>query len=210
MGFKRKNGKGQEHLRGVTRTSLGTGRDGSVKKCFLNPPQTGGSPGDFFARQEKKIQTSPNSGKSPGKKVTRPDINNQQLACNPQGEHTTEDLLRFDRALEAQGESTHPTKDEVFAKKKAAYGQPNTGASRCPTHLYSAPPPVAVGKTTDGLSQLAVRSALRLKMMGLPGLIVSVRGEPDIYSAVVALPHKAAPLLDHYHSTRDRKSVVEW
>ena len=32
--------------------------------------------------------------------------------------------------------------------------------------------------------------------MGLPGLIVSVRGEPDIHSAVAALPHEAAPLLD--------------
>ena len=33
--------------------------------------------------------------------------------------------------------------------------------------------------------------------MGLPGLIASVRGEPDIHSAVGTLPHKADPLLDH-------------
>ena len=32
--------------------------------------------------------------------------------------------------------------------------------------------------------------------MGLPGLIAYVRGEPDIHSAVGALPHEAAPLLD--------------
>ena len=32
--------------------------------------------------------------------------------------------------------------------------------------------------------------------MGLPGLIASVQGEPDIHSAVGTLPHKAAPLLD--------------
>ena len=30
----------------------------------------------------------------------------------------------------------------------------------------------------------------------IPGLIASVRGEPDIHSAVGALPHEAAPLLD--------------
>ena len=35
--------------------------------------------------------------------------------------------------------------------------------------------------------------------MGLAGLIVSVRGEPDIHSAVGALPHEAAPLLDQMH-----------
>ena len=32
--------------------------------------------------------------------------------------------------------------------------------------------------------------------MGLPGLTASVQGEPDIHSAVGALPHEAAPLLD--------------
>ena len=58
-------------------------------------------------------------------------------------------------------------------------------------------PPVAVEKgTADCLSELAVRSALRLKNLGLPGLIAFVRGEPDIHSAVGALPHEAAPLLD--------------
>ena len=89
-----------------------------------------------------------------------------------------------------------PPKDEVFAQKMAAYGRPNTGADRCPTHLDLAPPPVAVVTgITDWLSQSAVRSTLRLKKVGLPGLIVSVRGEPDIHSAVGALPHEAAPLL---------------
>ena len=48
----------------------------------------------------------------------------------------------------------------------------------------------------DCLSDSAVRSALRLKKVGLTGLIASVRGEPDIHSAVGVLPHEAAPLLD--------------
>ena len=79
----------------------------------------------------------------------------------------------------------------------AAYVRPNNGSSRCLTHLDLAPPPVAVGKgTIDWLSQLSVRSALLLKKVGLPGLIASVRGEPEINSAVIALPHEADPLLD--------------
>ena len=79
----------------------------------------------------------------------------------------------------------------------AAYGRPNTGATQCPTHLDSAPPPVAVKKgKADWLSESAVHSALRLKKVGLTDLIASVRGEPDIHSAVSALPHEAAPLLD--------------
>ena len=48
----------------------------------------------------------------------------------------------------------------------------------------------------DWLSESAVHSALRLKKVGLTGLIASVRGEPDIHYAVGALPHEAAPLLD--------------
>ena len=56
---------------------------------------------------------------------------------------------------------------------------------------------MAVGKgTTDWLSHLAVRSDQRLKKVVLSGLISSVRGEPDIHSAVGTLPHEAAPLLD--------------
>ena len=51
--------------------------------------------------------------------------------------------------------------------------------------------------TTDWLYHLAVRSAHHLKKVGLPSLIVSVRGEPDIHSAVGTLPHEAAPLLNH-------------
>ena len=47
----------------------------------------------------------------------------------------------------------------------------------------------------DWLSDSAVCSALRLKKVGLTGLIASVRGERDIHSAVGALPHEAAPLL---------------
>ena len=50
--------------------------------------------------------------------------------------------------------------------------------------------------TTYWLSQSAVQSALRLKKVGLPGLIASVRGEPDIHSAVGALPHETDPLMD--------------
>ena len=113
------------------------------------------------------------------------------------GDHSTKDSLRFDRALQALGESTHSTKDEVFARKMAAYARLNNVASKCPTHSNSAPPLVAVKKgKSDWLSDSAVRSALRLKKVGLTGLITSVRGEPDIHSAVGTLPHEAAPLLD--------------
>ena len=150
-----------------------------------------------FFQPRQKIETSYNSGGSPGEILTRPAVNNQQLACTPQGEHITEETLLFDRALEALGESTHHTKDDVFAKEMAVYERPRDGATQCPTHLDSAPPPVAVGKgTTDCISQLAVRSSQSLKKVGLPSLISSVRGEPDIHSAVGTLPHEAAPLLD--------------
>ena len=70
-------------------------------------------------------------------------------------------------------------------------------ATRCPTHLDSGPLPLAVcAATTDWLSHLAVRSAHRPKKVGLPGLIASVRGEPEIHSSVVMLSHEAVPLLD--------------
>ena len=36
-------------------TSFGDGRGGSLKKKILKPPQTGGSPGDFFAKQDKNM-----------------------------------------------------------------------------------------------------------------------------------------------------------
>ena len=62
--------------------------------------------------------------------LTCPAVNNQQLACIPQGEHITEESLRFDRALEALGESTHHTKDDVFAKEMTAYGRPRGRATR--------------------------------------------------------------------------------
>ena len=79
----------------------------------------------------------------------------------------------------------------------AAYARPNNVASKCPTHSDSLPPPVPVKKgKSDWLSDSAVRSALRLKKVGLPGLIASMRGEPYIHSAVGALPHEAAPLMD--------------
>ena len=71
------------------------------------------------------------------------------------------------------------------------------GDTHCPTHLDSAPTPLVVcGATTDWISHLEVRSAHRLNKVGLPGLISSVRGEPDIHSSVGTLPHEAAPLLD--------------
>ena len=71
------------------------------------------------------------------------------------------------------------------------------GANRCPTHLDSAPPPVAVGgATADWISHLAVLSAHSLRKLVLPGLIASVRGEPDIHSPVGTLPHESAPILD--------------
>ena len=77
-GFQKKiTGRDKSISEGVTRTSLGNGRGGSVEKQNLKLLQTGGSPGDYFARQQKIIQTSPNSGKSPGEKLTRPDINNR-------------------------------------------------------------------------------------------------------------------------------------
>ena len=83
---------------------------------FLKCAQIGGSPGVFFPSQDKTIGTSSNSDGSPGKILTRPAVNNQQLGCTPQGEHITEESLRFDKALEALDESTYPTKEKVFAK----------------------------------------------------------------------------------------------
>ena len=102
---------------GVNGTSLGPGIGGSRSIHFSEKPQTGGSPGDLFARQEDTFLSFPNSGKNPGKKVTRQGNNNQQQTTV--GDHSTEDSLQFDRALQALGESTHPIKDEVFAKKMA-------------------------------------------------------------------------------------------
>ena len=132
--------------------------------------QSGGIPGVLFSSQDKTIETSSNSGRSLGKILTRPAVNNQQLACTQQGEQITEESLRFDRALESLGESMHPTKDKVLAKEMATYGRQKDGATRYPTHLDLAPPPVVLGKgTTDWLSQLAVRSTLRLKKVELPG-----------------------------------------
>ena len=85
----------------------------------------------------------------------------------------------------------------MFAKENAAYGRPRGGDTRCPTHFDLAPPPVAVGKgKTDWLFHSAVHSAHCLKKVGLPDLIASVRGKPDIHSAVGTMPHEAAPLLD--------------
>ena len=100
----------------------------------------------FFFRQDKKIETSSNSGRSPGKILARPahppshiavlvkggtTVNNQQLDCTPQAEPNTEESLRFARALEALVKqiSGHHTKDDVFAKEMAAYGRPMGGAT---------------------------------------------------------------------------------
>ena len=110
-----------------------------------------------------------------------------------------EESLRFARAIEplVKQISGHHTKDSVFAKEMTAYRRPMGGATRCPTHLDSALPPVAVGgATADWISHSAVHSAYRLKKLGLPDLIASVRGEPEINSSVGTLPHEVAPLLD--------------
>ena len=164
---------------------MGPSIGGSRSIKFSKTPQTGGSPNDFFARQEDTSLSSSNSGKSPGEKVTRQGNNNQQQTTVV--DHSTEDSLRFDRALQALGESTHPTEDEVFARKMAAYARPNNVASKYPTHYDLAPPPVEVKKgKADWLSNSAVRSALHLKKVGLTGLIASVRGEPDICSGYTA------------------------
>ena len=64
---KKKLGRDESVSEGVKGTSLGPGRGGSRKKKFSKIPQTGGSPGDFFSRQEDTSLSSPNSGKSPGK-----------------------------------------------------------------------------------------------------------------------------------------------
>ena len=62
---------------GVLTTSFGAGRGGSVKKSFLKLPQTGGSPGDFFVRQDKNIyqdgfqKKKTGRGKSISEGVTR-------------------------------------------------------------------------------------------------------------------------------------------
>ena len=167
----------------------------------------------FFFRKDKKIETSSNSGGSPGKILERPvhlpphtevlvkgstTVNNQQLEYTPQAEPTTEESIWLDRAMEALGKqiSGHHTKNDMFAKEMAAYGRPMGRATRCPIHLDSAPPPVAVGEGTTGwLSHLAVRSAHCLKKVGLLVLIASVRGEPYIHSSVGTLPHKVAPLM---------------
>ena len=140
----------------------------------------------FSPRRDKKIEISSNSGGSPSKIFVRPahplahtavlvkggtTVSNQQLDCTPQAEPTIEKSRRFARALEALDKqiSGHHTKDNVFAKEMAAYGQPMGGATRCPTHLDSAPPPLAVcGVTSDWISHLAVRSAHRLKNWDSP------------------------------------------
>ena len=126
-------------------------------------------------------------------------VSNQQLDCTPQVEPTTEESLWFARALEAFGKqiSGHYSKDDMFEKEMAAYGQPMGVANHYPTHLDFTPPLVAFGEaTTDWLFQSAVRSAHCIKKVGLPGLIASVRGKLDINSSVVTLPYEAAPLLD--------------
>ena len=138
----RKIGKGRECFKGGKRDKLGARFRWFKEYKFFEKPQTGGSPGNFFARQEDTSLSSPNSGKSPGEKVTRQGNNNQQQTTV--GDHSTEEFLRFDRTLQALGESTHPTKDEVFASKMAAYARPNNISSKCPTHSDSAPPLVAV------------------------------------------------------------------
>ena len=99
----------------------------------------------FFFKQDIKIETSSNSGGSPVKILTRHvhppphtavlvkggiHFNNRLLACTPKGEPTTEESLRFDRDLEALDESEHHTKDDVFAKEMAAYGQPRDEATQ--------------------------------------------------------------------------------
>ena len=85
----------------------------------------------------------------------------------------------------------------MFAKDMVAYGRPMSGATLGPTHIDSVPPAVDVcGANSDWLSFSAMCSAQRLRKLGLPGLITSVRGKPDIHSSVRTLPHKAAPLLD--------------
>ena len=90
---KKKLGREESVSDGVKITSLGRG--GSRKIKFSKIPQTGGSPGEFFARQEDTSLPSPNSGKSPGKTVTHQDINNKQLAGTTQGVHSTEKSLHF-------------------------------------------------------------------------------------------------------------------
>ena len=52
---------------------------------------------------------------------------------------------------------------------------------------------------TDWISHSTVYSTRRLRKLGLPGLIASVRGAPDIHSSVGTLPHESAPLLDQMH-----------
>ena len=126
-------------------------------------------------------------------------VSNQKLDCTPQAEPTTEKFLRFARAIEALGKhiSGHLTKDNMFEKEMTAYGRPMGRATCCPTHLDSAPPPLAVCRaTTDWISHSAVHSVHRLRKFGLPGFIAYVQGEPDIHSAV-GLPRVAAyPLMN--------------
>ena len=82
---KKKLGRDESVSEGVKGTSLGPGRGGSRKIKFSKIHQTGRNPGNFFARQEDTSLSSPNSGKSPGKTVTRQGINNKQLSGTTQG-----------------------------------------------------------------------------------------------------------------------------
>ena len=54
-----KLGRDKSFSEGVKGTRLGPGRGGSRKIKFSKIPQTGGSPGDFFARQEDTSRSSP-------------------------------------------------------------------------------------------------------------------------------------------------------
>ena len=127
---KKKEGANNSISEASTTPSFGYSRDVYFNKKVETCPKWR-KPLRFFPRQDKKIETSSNSGGSPGKILTRPahppphtavllkggtTVNNQQLVCSPQGEPTREESLLFDKALEALGESEHHTKCDVFAK----------------------------------------------------------------------------------------------
>ena len=50
---RKKTGVDRRISEGVLTTSFGARGGGSLKKHNLKPPQTGGSPGDFFVSQDK-------------------------------------------------------------------------------------------------------------------------------------------------------------
>ena len=159
-------------------------------------PHFESSPGQKGSKRPKCSEPTPQSGVSPGKIFLGPSpAPTNSIVPDSAGKEA--ERLRFTKALEALGECAMDKHDRLFAKGMTEYGHPRNSSSRCPRHRDSASPNIT-GPTDkeDWLSASARRAANRLKSVGLPGLIASVRGKADIHPDVGSLPHEAAPLLD--------------